>query len=52
MKQWKNLLLVAYVFNVYIFMRNVFFESGDSEVFKTDILSCLQVMTSKLTIIL
>ena len=24
MKQWKNLLLVAYVFNVYIFMRNVF----------------------------
>ena len=29
-----------------------FFESGDSEVFKTDILSCLQVMTSKLTIIL
>ena len=24
MKQWKNLLLVAYVFNVYIFMRNSF----------------------------
>ena len=24
MKQWKNLLLVTYVFNVYIFMRNAF----------------------------
>ena len=30
----------------------LFFESGDSEFFKTDILSCLQVMMSKLIIIL
>ena len=29
--QWKNLLLVAYVFNV-----QIFFENGDTEVFKAD----------------
>ena len=32
MKQWKNLLLVAYVFNVK--WEILFFESGDTEVFK------------------
>ena len=34
MKQWKNLLLVAYVFNIKCSWEMLFFESEDTEVFK------------------
>ena len=40
--QWKNLLLLVYLFNVEIFMGMPFFETGDTKVFKE--VSCLQVM--------
>ena len=52
MKQRENWLLVAYVFNVEMFMGNALLWKQGYRSFKVDRISCSQVMKSKLIIIL